>query len=88
LKGFFSIKVQVINLRTLRPLDFDTVAESIGKTRRCVTVEFGWPMCGIGAEIAARVFESGLAEQLLSPVIRVTGEFIIFLLNILLLIRL
>ena len=63
----------MINLRTLRPLDFDTVAESIRKTRRCITVETGWPVCGIGAEIAARVFEWGVHEQLLAPVIRVTG---------------
>ena len=61
-------------MRTIRPLDFETVANSIRKTRHCITVETGWPFCGIGAEIAARVFEWGLAEHLLAPVMRVTGE--------------
>lgn len=67
------VEAEVINLRTLRPLDYDTVEESIRKTRRCITVETGWPVCGIGAEISARVFEVGLMDTLLAPVIRITG---------------
>ena len=48
------IDAEVIDLRTLRPLDTDTVVESVKKTSRCVTVEEGWPQSGVGAEIAAR----------------------------------
>jgi pyruvate dehydrogenase E1 component beta subunit len=51
------IEAEVIDLRTLRPMDTDTIVESVRKTGRIVTVEEGWPQSGIGAEIAARVFE-------------------------------
>lgn len=51
------IEAEVINLRSLRPLDMDTVIQSIVKTHHLITVEQGWPTCGIGAEIAARVME-------------------------------
>lgn len=54
------ISVEVINLRTLRPLDRTTVLNSIKKTHRVVTVEEGWPTCGIGSEICAMVMESKL----------------------------
>lgn len=51
------IEAEVINLRTLRPLDFDTVLESVKKTNHLVTVEHGWPQSGIGAEIISRLVE-------------------------------
>jgi pyruvate dehydrogenase E1 component beta subunit len=47
------ISVEVVNLRSLRPLDLDTIVNSIKKTNRFVTVEEGWPQCGIGSEIIA-----------------------------------
>lgn len=45
-------------MRTIRPLDRDTIVKSIKKTHRIVTVEEGWPQSGIGAEISALIFES------------------------------
>ena len=48
----------MINLRSIRPLDRDTVLDSVKKTTRLVTVEQGWPFCGVGAEISAMVAES------------------------------
>ena len=53
------ISAEVINLRSLRPIDRDAIVKSVMKTHRLVTVEEGWPQCGIGAEICAIVFESG-----------------------------
>ncbi|KAL7290103.1 pyruvate dehydrogenase E1 component subunit beta, mitochondrial-like [Trichogramma pretiosum] len=67
------VEAEVINLRSLRPLDMDTVIKSLVKTHHIVTVEQGWPTCGIGAEIAARIMESDAFYQLDAPVIRVTG---------------
>ncbi len=52
------ISVEVVNLRTLRPIDRTTVLNSIKKTHRVVTVEEGWPVCGIGSEICAMIMES------------------------------
>lgn len=52
------ISVEVINLRTLRPLDRTTIIQSVKKTHRVVTVEEGWPTCGIGSEICAILMES------------------------------
>ncbi|XP_049871035.1 pyruvate dehydrogenase E1 component subunit beta, mitochondrial [Pectinophora gossypiella] len=67
------IECEVINLRSLRPLDFDTIAKSVAKTHHLVTVEQGWPQSGIGAEICARVMESPSFFELDAPVWRVTG---------------
>jgi len=67
------VNAEVINLRTLRPLDFDTIRESVKKTHRLVTVETGWPFCGIGAEISAQIVESDAFDYLDAPVLRVTG---------------
>lgn len=67
------ISVEVINLRTLRPLDRETIINSVKKTNRLITVEQGWPMCGIGSEICAVVFESDAFDHLDAPVQRVTG---------------
>jgi pyruvate dehydrogenase E1 component beta subunit len=67
------IEAEVIDLRSLRPLDFETVLRSVKKTNRCVTVEEGWPFAGIGSEIAALVQEHGF-DWLDAPVLRVTGK--------------
>lgn len=49
---------QIINLRTLRPMDDAPIIQSVIKTNHLVTVEGGWPQCGIGAEVCARIIES------------------------------
>lgn len=69
----FNVSVEVINLRSLRPLDMDTVKRSVMKTNRLVTVEQGWPTCGIGAEISAGIVESEAFDYLDAPIYRVTG---------------
>ena len=66
------IEAEVVDLRTLRPLDIDTVVTSVRRTNRIVSVEEGWPACGIGAELAARVMEEAF-DWLDAPVRRVTG---------------
>ena len=67
------IDAEVINLRSLRPLDVETIVASVAKTNRLVSVEEGWPACGIGSEIAALVMEHAF-DHLDAPVARVTGE--------------
>ncbi|MBX3564633.1 MAG: pyruvate dehydrogenase complex E1 component subunit beta [Sphingomonas sp.] len=67
------IDCEVIDLRTLRPLDTATVLESLKKTNRVVVVEEGWPTCSIASEIAAVVMEQGF-DDLDAPVLRVTDE--------------
>jgi pyruvate dehydrogenase E1 component beta subunit len=67
------IEAEVIDLRTLRPLDTATVLESLKKTNRLVVVEEGWPVCSIASEIAAVVMEQGF-DDLDAPVLRVTNE--------------
>ena len=52
------ISTEVINLRTIRPLDVETVIESVKKTHYLVTVEQGWPQFGLGSEISATMMES------------------------------
>ena len=54
------IYAEVIDLRTIRPMDIDTVVASVMKTGRCVTVEEGWPQSGVGAEIRAQIMETRL----------------------------
>ena len=66
------IEVEVINLRSLRPLDTETVVNSVKKTNRLVTVEEGWPYAGIGSEVAMRVMEQAF-DWLDAPPVRVTG---------------
>ena len=66
------IGAEVINLRTLRPLDTAAVIASVQKTNRLVSVEEGWPFAGIGSEIAALVMEQAF-DYLDAPVTRVTG---------------
>ena len=67
------LSVEVIDLRTLRPLDMETVLTSVRKTNRCVTVEEGFPQSGVGAEIAAQIMEQAF-DWLDAPVVRVTGK--------------
>ena len=67
------IDAEVIDLRTLRPLDTATVLESLRKTNRLVVVEEGWPVCSIASEIAAVVMEQGF-DDLDAPVLRVANE--------------
>src|SRR6266516_3762067 len=67
------ILAEVIDLRTLRPMDIDTIVESVKKTGRLVTVEEGWRQSGVGAEIAAQVTERAF-DYLDAPVLRVTGK--------------
>ena len=67
------VSAEVINIRTLRPLDRQTIINSVVKTNRLVTVEEGWPACGIGAEIGAAIYESEAFNYLDAPVERVTG---------------
>lgn len=67
------VSVEVINLRSIRPLDRDAIVKSVKKTNRLVTVEGGWPSFGVGAEICAAIFESDAFEYLDAPVQRVCG---------------
>src|SRR6185295_15402361 len=66
------VSAEVIDPRTLRPLDLDTILASVRKTNRCVIVEEGWPHGGVGANIAALVQEQAF-DHLDAPVGRVTG---------------
>merc|ERR1711966_489853 len=64
---------EVINLRTIRPIDRDTIIESVKKTGRVVSIETGWPQCGVGSEIAAIMMESDAFNWLDAPMERITG---------------
>ena len=66
------IDAEIIDLRTLRPLDLDTVIASVRKTNRIVTVEEGWPICSIGSEICARVALEAF-DDLDAPPMKITG---------------
>ncbi len=67
------IDAEIIDLRTLRPLDIETVLESVRKTNRLVSCEEGWAAMGVGAEVVARVVE-GAFDYLDAPPTRVAGE--------------
>jgi pyruvate dehydrogenase E1 component beta subunit len=67
------IDAEIIDLRSLRPLDIDTVLESVKKTNRLVTVEEGWAYAGIGAEIAVQVMEKAF-DYLDAPVVRIAAK--------------
>ena len=67
------IDVEVIDLRTIRPMDTETIVQSVKKTGRCVTVEEGWAQSGVCAEIVARIMENAF-DYLDAPVVRVTGK--------------
>lgn len=67
------IKAEVINLRSIRPLDIETIIKSVKKTNRLVAVEGGFPAFGVGSEISAQIVESEAFDYLDAPVERVTG---------------
>merc|ERR1711953_1291265 len=67
------ISVEVVNLRSIRPLDMDTVNESVKKTGHAITVEGGLPQHGVGAEISACISEGPAFHYLDAPVMRITG---------------
>jgi pyruvate dehydrogenase E1 component beta subunit len=67
------IEAELIDLRTLRPMDTDTIIASVKKTGRAVTVEEGWQQNGVGAEVAARIMEHAF-DYLDAPVARVSGK--------------
>ena len=67
------IEAEIVDLRTLRPLDTETIVASVKKTGRAVTVEEGWQQNGVGAEVAARIMEHAF-DYLDAPVARVSGK--------------
>lgn len=67
------VSAEVIDLRSLRPLDTDTIIASVQKTNRLVVIEETWPVCGIGSEIAAQVQEKAF-DYLDAPILRVSGK--------------
>ena len=73
LKAEHDIDCEVINLRSIRPLDRPCIIESVKKTNRIVNVEEGWPQHGVGAEIAALLMESDAFDYLDAPMERVCG---------------
>ncbi len=66
------VSAEVVDLRTIRPLDIETIAQSVAKTNRCVIVEEGWPFCGIGAQVVDDVQRVAF-DDLDAPIVRVTG---------------
>jgi pyruvate dehydrogenase E1 component beta subunit len=67
------ISVEVIDMRSIRPLDIETVIASVKKTGRCVCVEEGFPICSVSSEIASQVMEKAF-DYLDAPVLKVTGK--------------
>jgi pyruvate dehydrogenase E1 component beta subunit len=67
------IDAEVVDLRTIRPMDSEAVIQSVKKTGRCVTVEEGWPQSGVGAEIMAKIMEDAF-DYLDAPVTRICGK--------------
>ncbi|APX88389.1 pyruvate dehydrogenase complex E1 component subunit beta [Brevirhabdus pacifica] len=67
------IDAEVIDLRTLRPLDMDTVLNSVRKTNRCITVEEGFPVCSIGSYLSSRIMTEAF-DHLDAPVLNCTGK--------------
>ncbi|XP_031571787.1 pyruvate dehydrogenase E1 component subunit beta, mitochondrial-like [Actinia tenebrosa] len=67
------IDAEVINLRSIRPLDTQCIIDSVKKTNHLITVEGGWPHFGVGAEISASIIESEAFNYLDAPIYRVTG---------------
>ena len=67
------IDVEIIDLRTIRPMDVATVVASVKKTNRCVVVEEGFPQSGVSAEVAMQIMENAF-DYLDAPVVRITGK--------------
>jgi pyruvate dehydrogenase E1 component beta subunit len=66
------LSAEVIDLRTIRPLDRDTLVSSVTKTNRCVVVEEGWPFCGVGAQVVDEIQRAAF-DDLDAPILRVTA---------------
>jgi pyruvate dehydrogenase E1 component beta subunit len=66
------INVEVVDLRSLKPLDENLLLSSVKKTKRLVVLDGGWKTCGIAAEISARIAESDIFRSLKTPIIRVS----------------
>jgi pyruvate dehydrogenase E1 component beta subunit len=66
------LSAEIVDLRTLRPLDTPTIVASVRKTNRCVIVEEGWPFCGVGAQVAFEIQREAF-DDLDAPILRVTG---------------
>lgn len=73
LKEKHGIEVEVINLRSIRPLDLESILKSVKKTNHLITVEAGFPAFGLGSEICGRIMESEGFDYLDAPVCRITG---------------
>lgn len=73
LKKESNVEAEVINLRTIKPLDVPSIIKSVKKTNRLVSVEAGFPAFGVGSEIAAQAMETEMFDYLDAPVMRVTG---------------
>lgn len=67
------LAVEIVDLRSIRPLDVEAIVRSVTKTNRCVIVEEGWPFCGIGAQVVDEIQREAF-DHLDAPVLRVTGE--------------
>jgi pyruvate dehydrogenase E1 component beta subunit len=72
LKQKYGVEVEVINLRSIKPLDIETIIKSLKKTGRFMAVESGFPMYGVGSELLAIAMEYGF-DYLTAPAVRVTG---------------
>ena len=66
------IEAEVVDLRTIRPLDSETVLSSVARTHRCVVAEEGWPFAGVGAQVVDTI-QREIFDELDAPVLRVTG---------------
>lgn len=72
-KEKYGLEAEVINLRSIKPLDTETIFKSIMKTNHAITVEAGFPQSGVGSEICAQVMESEAFDYLDAPIERITG---------------
>ncbi|MFQ6046123.1 MAG: pyruvate dehydrogenase complex E1 component subunit beta [Gemmatimonadales bacterium] len=72
LQSDFGVSAEVVDLRSIRPLDRDTILSSVRRTKRCVVVEEGWPFSGVGAQVVDEI-QRGAFDFLDAPVLRVTG---------------
>jgi pyruvate dehydrogenase E1 component subunit beta len=66
------ISAEVLDLRTIRPLDVEALLGSVARTHRCVVAEEGWPFAGVGAQVVAEI-QAGVFDELDAPILRVTG---------------
>lgn len=67
------VSAEIVDLRSIRPLDVEAIVGSVVKTNRCVIVEEGWPFCGVGAQVVDEIQREAF-DHLDAPVLRVTGE--------------